>query len=710
MGKNGSKLTNVASFDHVKSVAKSNDVRKKNIPIDSIDQSPQAEKRLSVADGKSSPVLVENMILVWLDISSEKQTDANQKILNQFQHVINLVQTFTDIEKCYEFVYSIHNEKILFVVSGSWGPLILPRIDDFDQIYSVYIFCGNKANHVKWIEPFKKIRGVHTQIKDLCNALRYDYNQYDKSLTAVSILPPSPISDLNQSNKQFLYLQMMKSILLEIQYDKKFRGELIEYSRKYYCTNVVQLNMIDTFDENYLVHSPIWWYTRKCFIYRMLRKAFYEQDFEIIYKLAFFIRDLHREIKKAYLQAHSHQYHAISVYRAAGMTGKEFENLEKNHNGLLSFNDFVTTTLERSIALRFAQKLRSESNVISVIYKLDIDPSKSSIPFIALNNLTYLSSTNGEILLSMNTIFHIDLIEKISDRIFEVSLSPVRKKDEQIVNLVNYMQEVTRGLTGWYKLSKMLMMVEEYDQVAHIYKYIYDQLPQTNRDERSSLLHELGYVYELNNDLPNAILHYEQAIEIHLPNDHPMLLSTYTNLAGVLRKQGDLNGALDQYRRALKLEKPNELSTVEQYNNIGAILQQQKKYSEAQQTYEKAVKILLDHFPSAEKILADTYHNLAGLFYSMKDYLKALNYYEKALAIDEKSSPSNRSSLAATYFNLATTYEGLKDWTKAINYAEKSIETTRLTYGNEHFEVKEIRDYLEQLQQKSQRQRQRVKL
>jgi tetratricopeptide (TPR) repeat protein len=89
----------------------------------------------------------------------------------------------------------------------------------------------------------------------------------------------------------------------------------------------------------------------------------------------------------------------------------------------------------------------------------------------------------------------------------------------------------------------------------------------------------------------------------------------------------------------------------------------------------------------------------------MKDYLKALNYYEKALAIDEKSSPSNRSSLAATYFNLATTYEGLKDWTKAINYAEKSIETTRLMYGNEHFEVKEIRDYLEQLQQKSQRQR-----
>lgn len=702
MGKKVSKFSNSPSFDHIKSVGKSIDVRKKNIPIDSIDTSHQAEKTISVSNGKSSVVLVESMILVWLDISSEKQTDANQKTLYQFQRVINLVRTFTDLEKCYEFLYSIRNGTILFVVSGSMGPLILPRIDNFDQIYSIYIFCGNKANHTEWIKPYKKIRGVHNQIKDLCNSLRYDHNQYDKSLTGISILPPSPITDINESNKQFIFLQMMKSILLEIQYDKKFRGELVDYARTFYCTNPQQLNIIDTFDENYQLHSPIWWYTRKCFVYQMLRKAFHEQDFEIIYKLAFFIRDLHREIKKAYLQAHSHQYHPISVYRAAKMTDKEFKHFENNQNGLLSFNDFVITTLERTIALKFAQKLRTDPDTIAVIYKLDIDPSKSSIPFIALNNLTYLSSTNGEILLSMNTIFHIDSIEHVGDRVYELTLSPVNKKDEQIVDLVNYMQELTQGLTGWYKLSKIMMIVEEYDQVAHIYKYIYDQLSESSREERACLLHELGYIYDLKNDLPNSILHYQQAIATYGPNDHSTLLSTHANLAGVLQKQGDLNLALDHYRQALKFEKLDDLNTVEQYNNIGVILQQQKKYSEAQQTYEKAVKILLDNFPSAHQILANTYHNLAGLFYSLKDYPKALNYYEKTLAIDEKLSSPNQSSLAATYFNLATTYEGLKDWKKAINYAEKSIETARLAFGNEHAEIKDNLDYLEQLQQKSQ--------
>jgi tetratricopeptide (TPR) repeat protein len=706
MGKNGSKLSSAPSFDHVKSLAKIN-VRKKNIPISSTNRPPQAEKPVPVASGKSSLVFVESVVLIWLDISSEKLTDANQKTLGQFQRVVNQVRTFTDIEKCYEFICSANDEKILFVVSGSWGPLILPRIDDFNQIYSAYVFCGNKANHTEWVKPFKKIRGVHTQIKDLCNALRYDRNQYDKSITAISILPPSPVSELNQSNKQFVYLQMMKSILIEIQYDKKFRTELIDYCRKYYCTNTAELSIIDSFDESYTMHSPIWWYTRKCFIYQMLRKGFNEQNFELIYKLAFFIRDLHREIKKAYLQTHSHQYHPISVYRASILTEKEFENLDKNHNGLLSFNDFVITTLERSIALRFAQQLRTDSNVVAVIYKLDIDPSKSSIPFISLNNLSYLSRTNGEILLSMNTIFHINSIEKISDRIFEITLSPVSKKDEQIVNLVNYMQEVTRGLTGWYKLSRMLMMVEEYSQVAHIYKYILEQLPETSRDERTSLLHELGFVYELNNDLPNAILHYQKAIEVYAPNDHHTLLPTLTNLAGVLQKQGDLNGALDYYRRAQKFEGPIELNTIEQYNNVGTIFQQQKKYADAQQIYEKALKLSLDNFPTAQDIIADIYHNLAGLFYSMKDYAKALSYYEKVLAIEEKASIPNRSTLATTYFNIATTYEALKDSNKAKYYTEKSIENAGLAYGNEHAEVQEIRDYLQQLQPKSQ---QRVKL
>jgi hypothetical protein len=143
MGKTGSKLPNTTpSFDHIKSVTKSNTNRKKNHAL----PSQVIEKTASISNEKS-PRFVENMILVWLDASSEKQNDTTHKTLNNFRRVINIIQIFTDLEKCFQFLHSIKDEQILFIVSGTFGPQILPRIENFNQIYSIYIFCGNKANH-----------------------------------------------------------------------------------------------------------------------------------------------------------------------------------------------------------------------------------------------------------------------------------------------------------------------------------------------------------------------------------------------------------------------------------------------------------------------------------------------------------------------------------------------------------------------------------
>lgn len=705
MGKGDSKLPDGQTFDQIKSVRQTVGGHKKNIPINSLNQSDQSDGATAISNEK--PIrLVELTILIWLDASSDKHNESTIKTLTNLSRVTNLIETFTDLEACYQFMTTIKKEKILFVVSGSFGPQIVPRIENFEQIHSIYLFCGNKANHIEWTKPYKKIKGIHTQIKDLCDSLRFDNNEFDKSITSISILPPSTSTDLTQENKQFIYLQVMKSILIEIQYEKKFRRELMDYARPFYAKHGQQSSIINTLDENYSIHSPIWWYTRKCFIYRMLRKAFRDQDFELIYKLAFFIRDLHRDIKKAYMQTHNHQYHPISVYRAASMSIKEYENFEKNREGLLSFDDFLITTLERTIALKFATKLRGDPNSVAIIYKIDIDPAKSSIPFIALNNLSYLSSANGEILLSMNTIFRIDQIERVVDRLYEITLSPASKKDEQIQNLVQCMQEITHGLTGWFKLSKILMEVNEYNQAESIHKYMYDQTNDNQREERAFLLHELGYINDMKNNLPTSIAYYQQSIEMYLrylqPN-HPTLYSTYSNLGSVLERHGDLQAAINTYQNALKLapsDDPENLIT--QYRNIASALLKQQKFTEAQQTYDAALQILLKDFPSAHPLIASTYSSLGRLFYIKKDYSKALGYFQQTHEIEDKFLLANHPAFVTTYFNIATTHEALNDYKRALKYAEKAVEKGRRACGDDHIEVKEARQYLEQLQRKVQ--------
>ena len=58
--------------------------------------------------------------------------------------------------------------------------------------------------------------------------------------------------------------------------------------------NPSTLNLIEEFRGNYDPSLAIRWYTRPCFLYSMLNQALRTVDLDIILKMAFFIRDLHR--------------------------------------------------------------------------------------------------------------------------------------------------------------------------------------------------------------------------------------------------------------------------------------------------------------------------------------------------------------------------------------------------------------------------------
>ena len=690
-----------SSFNHTKSVSRFLSGQAKNVPIGSGGLSRSNSQPGSSSTGSSGPRFVEDVLVVWLDASLEKPNESTVKSLGQIRRISNILKTFSDLERCAEFISSVQDEKLFLIVSGSLGPPIVARVEGLDQMHSIFIYCGNKANHEQWTKGYKKVRSLHTQIRELCETVKYHIRQYEKSITSISILPPSNSVELNESTEEFIAYQVLKSIMIEIRYDKTSRKEFMNYARQFYLENDFQLNLIDTLDTNYDLHSPIWWYTRHCCLYSMLQRAFLKQDLEIAYKLAFFIRDLHRDIKKSYLQVHNHQHRPILVYRSARMTPAMFANVERNYEGLLAFNDFLLTTLERSMALKFANTIRADPNAIAVIYKIEIDPVTSSIPYISLNNLSYLSDTEGEILFSMNTIFRVLEIEKLNERTYEISLTPVVKKDPQIHTLVEFMQRLTADLPVWYKLSKVFTLTHQYDQVESLYKYLYSQTEEKDREERVFLQHELGYCEELKNNLPAAVTCYKQAIDIGLKaasSARAELTSTYANLASVLQRQGDFKGALAAYHEASKNAKPTDIEIVVNANHVATLHHAQGKHREAQQMLQQSVQTLLRDFPLALSVLASTYHHLGGLFYSLKDYAKAVEYYEKALEVHETFPLKNQAMLASAYFNAATACEGLRDPQKAIQYAEKAVEAARLAFGVNRSETKENLTYLEQLQ------------
>jgi hypothetical protein len=85
----------------------------------------------------------------------------------------------------------------------------------------------------------------------------------------------------------------------------------------------------------------------------------------------------------------------------------------KTKGGLISFNNFLSTSKKENITRIYARRAMNDSGLIGVVFKMVIDPWVSSTPFALINDVSFFKSSEQEILFSMHTVFRIGNINKI---------------------------------------------------------------------------------------------------------------------------------------------------------------------------------------------------------------------------------------------------------------------------------------------------------
>ncbi len=93
------------------------------------------------------------------------------------------------------------------------------------------------------------------------------------------------------------------------------------------------------------------------------------------------------------------------------------------------------------------------------------------------------------------------------------------------------------------------------------------------------------------------------------------------------------------------------------YNNIGIIYDEQQKYLEALDFYEKSLAIDRKHLPSDHPDLGGSYNNIGIVHRCLGHYDLALEHYNRSLEIKVKSLPAQHPTIAATYMNMGLVYE-----------------------------------------------------
>ncbi|CAF1541377.1 unnamed protein product [Adineta steineri] len=552
------------------------------------------------------------------------------------------------------------------IVSGSLGKHIVPHVHDMSQVDTIFIFCSNQEWHKQWAKEWPKIKGVFTDITSICEALKQTAHQCEQNAISISFVASN--KKLNQLDPSFMYTQILKEILLTIKFEDKHFKEFISYCHEVYEDDENEVKNVHQLQTTYKNNIPIWWYTWNAFLYRMLNQALRLMDVDIIVRMGFFINDLHRDIQRLHSeQFDDHQSDTtFTVYRGQGLSKEDFTEMTKTKGGLLSFNNFLSTSKNRDVSLVFAQQAATNPDLVGILFVMSINPADSTNPFACVSDVSYFH-TEDEVLFSMHTIFRIGDIKPMDgdNHLYQVNLVLTNDNDRDLRTLTDRIREETYpDQEGLERLGLLLRKMGQFYKAQEVYEILLHQT--TDESDKAPIYHQLGSIKDDQGEYQEALTYYEKSFAIYqetLPSNHLNLANTHNNIGVVYRKMGD-------YPRALS-------------------------------SHEKALAIQQQSLPSNHPELGASYNNIGSVYKNMGDYPKALSYYEKALEIRQQSLPSNHPDLGASYNNIGAVYEDMGKYLKAHSFYERAVQNGQQSLPTNHPTLQQRRKNLEDMKKKT---------
>ncbi|CAF1016422.1 unnamed protein product [Adineta ricciae] len=619
-----------------------------------------------------------NFLVILLHSNIDEQEEKLEYLSKHLQRYINSIKTFTDIDNCIDYVTDLIDTKVFLILSDHVVEHCLTLIENIPQIYSIY-HLSNQTDET------------------LCNNLIKDMYQFQENSIPITIIPNENLHSLDPS---FMYIELLKEILLQMKFDQKSKDEFVNMCLIKEVEYETSHRIIDEFDHNYKPSLAIQWYTRDCFIYRMLNDSLRYQDTDVILTMGFFIRDLHRQIELLY-QDFANEKPSI-VYRGQGMFNNHFERLRENKGGLLSFNHFLSTTCDQELAYVRACSAQDDSELTGVFFEMHIDLSIQTTPFASLDKVSYYGDREKEILFSINTIFRIHQIEQMDERLYKVKLFLTSDNDPELNKLTDHIRHEMICDSKSGQLAYLLVKMNNLNKAEEIcQKKIELPSDYTTMSDDARLHNIIGYIKTQQNDLNSALIHLFEGLKKRqeiLPPDHIDLAASYNNIGELYHTMGQLSNALDYHSRARSIwEKHlewNDSKLAKSYNNLGEVYRSMGENASAFMYHKKALVIYEKTLPPTHPDLAMSHNNIGLVYRTLGQNSLALQHLQKASEILQKSVQINHPSLALILNNIGELHTSMGEYQKALTYHEKARKIQEKSLEPDHPDVASSHNYI----------------
>ncbi|CAF1345521.1 unnamed protein product [Rotaria sordida] len=440
-----------------------------------------------------------------------------------------------------------------------------------------------------------------------------------------------------------MYSTMTKEIICMME-DDNLHENMIDFCRSQYANNRHVLNLIDEFDRDYALYSPITWYTRDGFLYKMLNKALRINDIKPLVLLHNYIRHLHQQLIE--LQQQSIQKEPLILYRGQQMPIVEFEKIKNNIGGLLSISNFLSTTAIVDVAGIFAGHPLDDQTISCILFQIYIDPTVNTFPVANIERYSYFGEGEKEYLFSMGSVFRIEKVQQRDEQVWLVHLTLTSDNDSMLAELKESLKSNILDQNPLLMFGGLLIQIGEYEKGE--YFYLIGLTMESEPSRLVTIWNQLGIIYSHLNQIDEAQKCYVELLQIkqkYLDKDDPALATIYNNIGTIYHNQGNSQLALEHFQRALSIHLANPESNYEyiaaEYCNIAAIFIDQGNLQEAFQCQQRSLDINRKYLPSNHPYLAQSYYALAMSLYALGRYDEMFEYMQKALSIDKQSLPPN---------------------------------------------------------------------
>ncbi|UJR13621.1 hypothetical protein I4U23_000634 [Adineta vaga] len=208
-------------------------------------------------------------------------------------------------------------------------------------------------------------------------------------------------------------------------------------------------------------------------------------------------------------------------------------------------------------ALDFARDAVENPDLIGVLFNMSINPSKASTPFASISKVSSSQNTEGDILVSMFSIFRIRDMKQINgnNRLWQINLILLTNDDPELrIPIEHVHSETNPNSKGWGQLGIALIKMNEFEKARQVYKTMLEQMP--DGEQKAGIYHQLGWIEDQQGHQDQSIAYYKKSLEVSqkaLPSDHPDVAMSYNNIGLVYYNKGEYTKALSAHQKALAI-------------------------------------------------------------------------------------------------------------------------------------------------------------